>query len=158
MLCECMNVWIVYLKRYYLKKLIGWVKLQFIVWDISTHELSLEKMTDLVDGVGQLDISSRPALRTILNITYCGICSLPPEYCEFGTTVNKCKNWLENNDQHLYGVLYKGLTPEQEQEIAAKSDKEKAPKKEKVRCDDCSMFCFTTVPCIIFRTPPKREY
>ena len=100
---------------------------------IQTRAFWKTKRTDLVEEVGQLDISSRPALRTILNITYCGICSLPPEYCEFGSTVNKCKNWLESNDQHLYGVLYKGLTPEQEQEIAAKPDKEKAPKKEKVR-------------------------
>jgi hypothetical protein len=28
-------------------------------------------------------------------VTYCGVCSLPTEYCEFGSRVSKCKAWLE---------------------------------------------------------------
>jgi hypothetical protein len=88
-------------------------------------------MTEIAEEVEKLDIGGGPALRSIINITYCGICSLPPEYCEYGTSLNKCKNWLESNDSHLYEILYKGLSPEQVQEIEAKPDKEKAPKKEK---------------------------
>ncbi|KAG7665153.1 TMA22 [[Candida] subhashii] len=40
------------------------------------------------------------------SITYCGVCSWPPEYCEFGVTLKKCQAWLHENDQALYEKLY----------------------------------------------------
>ncbi|RLV91999.1 Translation machinery-associated protein 22 [Spathaspora sp. JA1] len=40
------------------------------------------------------------------SITYCGVCSWPPEYCEFGVTRTKCQAWLEANDAELYQKLY----------------------------------------------------
>ncbi|KAF2013154.1 RNA binding protein-like protein Tma22 [Aaosphaeria arxii CBS 175.79] len=39
-------------------------------------------------------------------ITYCGVCSLPPEYCEFGGTVKKCEDWLKEHHPSLHGKLY----------------------------------------------------
>ncbi|KAL5410352.1 Translation machinery-associated protein 22 [Paraphaeosphaeria minitans] len=41
--------------------------------------------------------------RTVL---YCGVCTLPPEYCEFGGTTKKCQEWLENNQPALHKKLY----------------------------------------------------
>ncbi|KAL2070985.1 hypothetical protein VTL71DRAFT_14011 [Oculimacula yallundae] len=41
--------------------------------------------------------------RTVL---YCGVCSLPPEYCEFGGTVKKCQEWLEKTDDDMYERLW----------------------------------------------------
>lgn len=32
-----------------------------------------------------------------LNITYCGECTLPVEYCEYGGKAEKCRKWLEGN-------------------------------------------------------------
>ncbi|KAG4417496.1 Translation machinery-associated protein 22 [Cadophora malorum] len=44
-----------------------------------------------------------PQSRTVI---YCGVCSLPPEYCEFGGTVKKCQDWLQKNDEDLYERLW----------------------------------------------------
>jgi hypothetical protein len=41
--------------------------------------------------------SSKP-----IRVTYCGVCSLPTEYCEFGSRVSKCKAWLEEVDPVEY--------------------------------------------------------
>jgi hypothetical protein len=36
---------------------------------------------------------------------YCGVCSLPPEYCEFQPSVAKCKDWLEQADNKIFAGL-----------------------------------------------------
>ena len=43
-----------------------------------------------------------------MGIIYCGICTLPPEYCEFnsGNTYKKCKPWLQQNHVQLFNQLY----------------------------------------------------
>ncbi|KAI7817683.1 translation initiation factor SUI1 [Gamsiella multidivaricata] len=50
-------------------------------------------------------------------VPYCGFCSLPPEYCEFGPTLEKCKEWLSKNDKVLYAILYNTL----DDQLAAQS-------------------------------------
>ncbi|KAH8689204.1 putative RNA binding protein Tma22 [Talaromyces proteolyticus] len=40
------------------------------------------------------------------HITYCGVCTLPPEYCEFGGTSKKCEEWLEKSHPDLHERLY----------------------------------------------------
>ncbi|KAK2741792.1 Translation machinery-associated protein 22 [Myotisia sp. PD_48] len=40
------------------------------------------------------------------HIVYCGVCTLPPEYCEFGGTAKKCEEWLEKKHPELYGIIY----------------------------------------------------
>jgi hypothetical protein len=37
---------------------------------------------------------------------YCGVCSLPTEYCEFGPSISKCKTWLEGRDKDEYERLW----------------------------------------------------
>jgi len=39
-------------------------------------------------------------------VIYCGVCSLPPEYCEFGGTAKKCQEWLETTHPNLHKKLY----------------------------------------------------
>ncbi len=34
------------------------------------------------------------------------MCSLPPEYCEFGGTTKKCEEWLQKNHPDLHKKLY----------------------------------------------------
>ncbi|XP_065055195.1 density-regulated protein-like [Rhopilema esculentum] len=36
-----------------------------------------------------------------LNVLYCGVCGLPPEFCEYGPDFDKCKAWLEQHDPSL---------------------------------------------------------
>ncbi|XP_002165948.1 density-regulated protein isoform X1 [Hydra vulgaris] len=48
-----------------------------------------------------------------LEVEYCGICGLPPEYCEFGSEAEKCKDWLKENIPDLFDDLkarMEGLT------------------------------------------------
>ncbi|KAF5623393.1 translation machinery-associated 22 [Fusarium sp. NRRL 52700] len=61
--------------------------------------------------VGSLEISmadveqpeGEPHGRTV---KYCGVCTLPPEYCEYGGTVKKCQEWLEKNEPELYNKIW----------------------------------------------------
>lgn len=41
-------------------------------------------------------------------VLYCGVCSLPAEYCEFGPDFARCKPWLVENAPDLYPDLLKG--------------------------------------------------
>jgi len=44
---------------------------------------------------------SEPAVKPI-EVLYCEVCSFPPEYCEFGSSVSKCKTWLAEEHPDLY--------------------------------------------------------
>ncbi|KZP00231.1 density-regulated protein DRP1 [Calocera viscosa TUFC12733] len=44
---------------------------------------------------------SEPPVKPI-EVLYCEVCSFPPEYCEFGSSVSKCKQWLEKEHPDLY--------------------------------------------------------
>ncbi|KAL1977704.1 hypothetical protein VTN31DRAFT_563 [Thermomyces dupontii] len=39
-------------------------------------------------------------------VIYCGVCTLPPEYCEFGGTRKKCEEWLKEHHPELHARLY----------------------------------------------------
>eukprot|EP00245_Coleochaete_scutata_P002783 TRINITY_DN13892_c0_g1_i1.p1 TRINITY_DN13892_c0_g1~~TRINITY_DN13892_c0_g1_i1.p1 ORF type:complete len:199 (-),score=70.47 TRINITY_DN13892_c0_g1_i1:527-1123(-) len=41
-----------------------------------------------------------------LKVQYCGVCSMPPEYCEFGPDFEKCKPWLLKNAPETYPELF----------------------------------------------------
>eukprot|EP00500_Bicosoecida_sp_ms1_P013541 CAMPEP_0203825562 /NCGR_PEP_ID=MMETSP0115-20131106/54530_1 /ASSEMBLY_ACC=CAM_ASM_000227 /TAXON_ID=33651 /ORGANISM="Bicosoecid sp, Strain ms1" /LENGTH=86 /DNA_ID=CAMNT_0050734607 /DNA_START=96 /DNA_END=352 /DNA_ORIENTATION=+ len=40
-----------------------------------------------------------------LEVTYCGVCGLPPEYCKYGPKFKKCIPWLKANAPGLYPEL-----------------------------------------------------
>ncbi|ORY43842.1 density-regulated protein DRP1 [Rhizoclosmatium globosum] len=41
-----------------------------------------------------------------VQVFYCGICTAPPEYCEFGPSLKRCKVWLQENKPELFARLY----------------------------------------------------
>lgn len=41
-----------------------------------------------------------------VTVLYCGICTLPVEYCEFGKPFRKCKTWLEENHHDVFVNMY----------------------------------------------------
>ncbi|KAI7209594.1 Translation machinery-associated protein [Hortaea werneckii] len=45
-------------------------------------------------------------LRPAKSVVYCGVCSLPPEYCEYGGTTKKCSDWLAQYHPSLHATLY----------------------------------------------------
>jgi len=59
-------------------------------------------MADTADAeahVGGLEPQAR-------DVVYCGVCTLPPEYCEFGGTAKKCEEWLKISHADMHGRLY----------------------------------------------------
>ncbi|KAK4170387.1 translation machinery-associated protein 22 [Cladorrhinum sp. PSN259] len=71
-------------------------------------------------------------------VIYCGVCTLPPEYCEYGGTTKKCQEWLQKNHPALYDRIWSAEALEaataslsiEAQERAAKDAKKKAAKAE----------------------------
>ncbi|KAH9236133.1 hypothetical protein K456DRAFT_1890850 [Colletotrichum gloeosporioides 23] len=43
------------------------------------------------------------------HVIYCGVCTLPPEYCEYGGTVKKCQEWLQKNQPELYQRIWSAV-------------------------------------------------
>lgn len=55
-----------------------------------------------------------------VRVQYCGVCSLPPEYCEFGSDFDKCKPWLIQNVPDLYPNLIKEANDKEADRVADK--------------------------------------
>ncbi|XP_016362455.1 density-regulated protein-like [Sinocyclocheilus anshuiensis] len=53
-----------------------------------------------------------PFAKYPLKVLYCGVCSLPAEYCEYMPEPAKCKQWLEKNFPDVFAKLT--LAPKQE--------------------------------------------
>eukprot|EP00903_Cladosiphon_okamuranus_P013608 g12673.t2 len=39
-----------------------------------------------------------------LTVWYCGVCGLPPEYCEYGSTGAECRAWAEANCPEVFAI------------------------------------------------------
>ncbi|ESK89320.1 eukaryotic translation initiation factor 1-like protein [Moniliophthora roreri MCA 2997] len=44
--------------------------------------------------------------RPPVQVLYCVVCTFPPEYCEFGSSLTRCKAWLQENHPSLYESYY----------------------------------------------------
>ncbi|ESW10716.1 hypothetical protein PHAVU_009G231900 [Phaseolus vulgaris] len=55
-----------------------------------------------------------------VRMLYCGVCSLPPEYCEFGSDFEKCKPWLIQNVPDLYPNLLKEANDKEADKVSDK--------------------------------------
>ncbi|CAM1507092.1 Fc.00g067330.m01.CDS01 [Cosmosporella sp. VM-42] len=72
------------------------------------------------------------------HVTYCGVCTLPPEYCEYGGTTKKCQEWLQKNEPVMYDRIWSAEALEaataslsvEAQKRAAKDAQKKAAKAE----------------------------
>ncbi|XP_035847462.1 density-regulated protein isoform X2 [Sander lucioperca] len=60
-------------------------------------------------------LESRPEHRTVgsnsnypLKVLYCGVCSLPTEYCEYMPEPAKCRVWLEKNFPDVFARMTVG--------------------------------------------------
>ncbi|KAJ5160658.1 Translation machinery-associated protein 22 [Penicillium canariense] len=51
-------------------------------------------------------VDSGPVEPQARHVVYCGVCTLPPEYCEFGGTAKKCEEWLKDEHDDLWTRLY----------------------------------------------------
>ncbi|CAH9104928.1 unnamed protein product [Cuscuta epithymum] len=54
-----------------------------------------------------------------VQVLYCGVCGLPPEYCEFGgPDFEKCKPWLIQNAPNVYPDLLRGADGKESDTVA----------------------------------------
>ncbi|KAF9257785.1 density-regulated protein DRP1 [Marasmius fiardii PR-910] len=44
--------------------------------------------------------------RPPVQVLYCAVCTFPPEYCEFGSSLTRCKAWLQENHSSLFEKYY----------------------------------------------------
>ncbi|KAI8052313.1 translation initiation factor SUI1 [Syncephalis plumigaleata] len=51
------------------------------------------------------DTEIQPTLQR-QEVVYCEVCTLPPEYCEFGSTLTKCQQWLKDHHEDLFERIY----------------------------------------------------
>lgn len=65
-----------------------------------------------------------------VHVLYCGVCTLPVEYCEFGRKFKECKKWLKANYPEEYNKLYvsedshiSSLSKEREEQISQSLEK-----------------------------------
>jgi len=52
------------------------------------------------------DAQPAPEPRAPVEVLYCSVCSFPMEYCEFGSSLSKCKEWTKDNHPDLYEKYY----------------------------------------------------
>jgi len=50
---------------------------------------------------------SNSSVKPPLTMEYCPVCTLPPEYCEFGPSFERCKPWLRDHHPELYPEVFK---------------------------------------------------
>ncbi|POW00232.1 hypothetical protein PSHT_13134 [Puccinia striiformis] len=74
----------------------------------STTTTQQEKMASTAEQPATDEAHLKP-IKTI-RLTYCQICSFPPEYCEYGTSISKCKKWLSDHDTIQYEKIYGATT------------------------------------------------
>ncbi|XP_068608883.1 density-regulated protein isoform X2 [Brachionichthys hirsutus] len=56
-----------------------------------------------------------PESKYPLKVLYCGVCSLPSEYCEYMPEPAKCRHWLEKNFPDVFAKMtVAGNAPKQE--------------------------------------------
>lgn len=49
--------------------------------------------------------NSYEPMESAVTVTYCPICSLPPDFCQYGPVWEKCKPWCLENAPHYYPEL-----------------------------------------------------
>ncbi|EPQ58864.1 density-regulated protein DRP1 [Gloeophyllum trabeum ATCC 11539] len=50
--------------------------------------------------------TAAPQPKPPVQVLYCEVCTFPPEYCEFGSRLSKCKEWLKSEHPDLYDRYY----------------------------------------------------
>uniref|UniRef100_A0A2K6MI06 Density regulated re-initiation and release factor n=1 Tax=Rhinopithecus bieti TaxID=61621 RepID=A0A2K6MI06_RHIBE len=80
-----------------------------------------------------------------LRVLYCGVCSLPTEYCEYMPDVAKCRQWLEKNFPNEFAKLTVENSPKQEAGISegqgtAGEEEEKKKQKREIDLKEAQRF------------------
>lgn len=106
-------------------------------WDAQKFQCDTD-ITGAVVHCSRYRSMTEIAPRTTL---YCGVCTFPPEYCEFGLSFKRCKQWLEENNAALFEQLYSddalanatsSLSVEKQEQISKELEKKQAKEEAKL--------------------------
>ncbi|KAJ3042918.1 Translation machinery-associated protein 22 [Rhizophlyctis rosea] len=97
------------------------------------------------DDEAQPEVQDWPETRVLKDILYCGVCSMPPEYCDYSGTTKKCKKWLSDEHPDVFSRLYpnqdlskdleeKATLKEGEEDVAEEGEKKK-PKVQETKAE-----------------------
>ncbi|KIM78290.1 hypothetical protein PILCRDRAFT_824503 [Piloderma croceum F 1598] len=54
----------------------------------------------------QAPADAPPEPKPPVQVLYCEVCTFPPEYCEFGSSLTRCKEWLQEEHPDLFDKYY----------------------------------------------------
>ncbi|XP_054613144.1 density-regulated protein isoform X2 [Dunckerocampus dactyliophorus] len=93
---------------------------------MATTEMDSESRTDQETAV-------QPDSKYPLKVLYCGVCSLPTEYCEYMPEPAKCRQWLEKNFPDVFARMTLAKAPKQDPDAgdALPAGEEEEKKKQK---------------------------
>ena len=76
----------------------------FAIKSQQVRHTKTSKMTDVETSMQELQLNDKT--RCINDIVYCGKCTIPLEYCEFGASAVQCRKWCLDNHKDLYSKIY----------------------------------------------------
>jgi len=71
-----------------------------------TDLISSSSYTTMAATVDPTSVQPEKRATPPVQMFYCGVCTYPPEYCEFGDSLSKCKEWLQAQRPDLYDKYY----------------------------------------------------
>ncbi|KAF8151826.1 translation initiation factor SUI1 [Mycena galopus ATCC 62051] len=60
----------------------------------------------VVEAAADPDAPPPPEPVQPISVVYCAVCTYPPEYCEFGASLTRCKEWLKEEHSNLFDKYY----------------------------------------------------
>ncbi|KAJ3034162.1 Translation machinery-associated protein 22 [Rhizophlyctis rosea] len=83
------------------------------------------------DDEAPQEVQDWPETRVLDDVLYCGVCSMPPEYCEYSGSTEKCKKWLNDEHPDVFAKLYPDvdLSKELEEKATVKDGEGEGEKK-----------------------------
>ncbi|KAJ3983942.1 translation initiation factor SUI1 [Lentinula detonsa] len=76
-----------------------------------------------------------PESRPPVQVLYCGVCTFPVEYCEFGSSLTRCKEWLQEHDLERFNRYYSEGTLSLEAQSKLEQDTAKKEAKAEAKAD-----------------------
>lgn len=82
-----------------------------------------------------------------LTVEYCGICTMPPEYCEYGPDPSKCYEWMKANLPDYYSRIEENMSSQVEAMAVGDGKRQtrggKALKKVKLKEESMRQLCIS---------------
>ncbi|KAI9099839.1 density-regulated protein DRP1 [Phlyctochytrium arcticum] len=84
------------------------------------------------DAGEEAPVQEWPKTRVLEDILYCGVCSMPVEYCEFSGTTSDCQKWLQTTNPTEFARIWPEIgAGEDLEKLSLEKDGKKEAKEKK---------------------------